>query len=101
MNMDRFEEFGRRIDEEVARLKGINNFEEFGKRVDEELKRVKSFVKEEVTPETEKRTAQFLREVSEKLKEAAGWIEARHAARAAKAGQGAEEPPKNPEKPAA
>ena len=78
--MDRFEEFGKRIDEEVARLKSIDSFEDFGKRVDEELKRVKSFVKEEVTPETQKRTAQFLREVSEKLSEAAGWIEARHAA---------------------
>lgn len=87
--MDRFEEFGKRIDEEVARLKQMNNFEDFGRRVDEELKRVKSFVKEEVAPETEKRTAQFLREVSEKLSEAAGWIEARNAARNAQ----------NPQKP--
>jgi hypothetical protein len=85
--MDRFEEFGKRIDEEVARLKRINNFEEFGKRVDEELKRVKSFVKEDIAPETEKRTAQFLREVSEKLSEAAGWIEARNAARQAQNAQ--------------
>jgi hypothetical protein len=44
---------------------------------------VKSFVKEEVAPETEKRTAQFLREVSEKLIEAAAWIEARNAGRSA------------------
>jgi hypothetical protein len=80
--MDKFEEFGRRIDEEVSRLKNINSFEDFGKRVDEELKRVKSFVKEDVAPETEKRTAQFLREVSEKLTEAAAWIEARNKARA-------------------
>jgi len=79
--MDRFEEFGKRIDEEFSRLKSINNFEEFGRHVDEELKRVKSFVKEEVAPETEKRTAQFLREVSEKLTEAASWIESRNAAR--------------------
>jgi hypothetical protein len=79
--MDKFEEFGKRIDEEFARLKRIKNFEDFGKRVDEELARVKSFVKEEVAPETEKRTAQFLREVSEKLKEAASWIEARNASR--------------------
>jgi hypothetical protein len=99
--MDRFEEYGRRVDEEVERLKRINNFEEFGKRVDEQLKRVKSLVKEEVAPETEKRAAQFLREVSEKLREAAGWFEERHAARAAKAGGGGEEPPKNPEHPAA
>jgi len=81
--MDQFEEFGKRIDQEFARLKSINSFEDFGRRVDEELKRVKSFVKEEVTPETEKRTAQFLREVSEKLTEAASWIEARNAARPA------------------
>ena len=79
--MDKFEEFGRRIDEEFSRLKRINNFETFGKHVDEELKRVKSFVKEEVAPETEKRTAQFLREVSEKLGEAASWIESRTSTR--------------------
>jgi hypothetical protein len=79
--MDKFEEFGRRIDQEFSKLKEIKNFEDFGKRVDEELDRVKSFVKEEVAPETEKRTAQFLREVSEKLAEAASKIEARNAAR--------------------
>jgi hypothetical protein len=79
--MDKFEEFGKRIDEEFGRLKSIKNFEDFGKRVDEELARVKSFVKEEVAPETEKRTAQFLREVSEKLTEAAAWIEARNTTR--------------------
>jgi hypothetical protein len=79
--MDKFEEFGRRIDKELGRLKSIKNFEDFGKRVDEELARMKSFVKEEVAPETEKHTAQFLREVSAKLSEAAAWIEARNAAR--------------------
>jgi hypothetical protein len=81
--MDKFEEFGRRIDEEFTRLKSIKSFEDFGKRVDEELARVKNFVKEDVAPETEKRAAQFLREVSEKLAEAASKIEARSAARAA------------------
>jgi hypothetical protein len=79
--MGNFEEFGRRVDQEFARIKNMKNFEDFGKRVDEELSRVKSFVKEEVAPETEKRTAQFLREVSEKLSEAAQWIEARNAER--------------------
>jgi hypothetical protein len=100
--MGKFEEFGKRIDEEVSRLKRMNNFEEFGKRVDEELTRVKSFVKEEVAPETEKRTAQFLREVSEKLTEAAAWIEARNADRNAQSARnsGAAEPPQNPESPA-
>jgi len=88
--MDKFEEFGRRIDQEFARIKNMKNFEDFGKRVDEELARVKGFVKEEVAPETEKRTAQFLREVSEKLTEAAVWIEARNAARNA---QGEQRPP--------
>jgi Asp-tRNA(Asn)/Glu-tRNA(Gln) amidotransferase B subunit len=85
--MDKFEEFGRRIDQEVSRLKNINSFEDFGKRVDEELKRVKSFVKDDVAPETEKRTAQFLREVSEKLSEAAAWIESRNASRSDKDSQ--------------
>ena len=79
--MSRLEEFGRRIDEEVAKLKQIHNFEDFGKRVEEELTRLKAFVQEDVTPETEKRTAQFLREVSEKLGEAASWLEERQAAR--------------------
>lgn len=79
--MDKFEEFGKRIDAEFTRLKNIKSFEDFGKRVDEKLARVKNFVKEDVAPETEKRTAQFLREVSEKLAEAASKIEARNAPR--------------------
>jgi len=96
--MDKFEEFGKRIDEEFARVKSIKNFEDFGKRVDEELARVRSFVKEEVATETERRTAQFLREVSEKLTEAAAWIEARDAARNAQDNQhpSAAQPPQNP-----
>jgi hypothetical protein len=93
--MDKFEEFGKRIDEEFSRIRSIHNFEDLGKRIDEELTRVKSFVKEEVAPETEKRTAQFLREVSEKLTEAAGWIEARNAARNS---ENAQNPP-GPQKP--
>lgn len=82
--MGQFEEFGKRIDEEVARLKRMKNFEDFGKRVDEELSRIKTFVKEDVAPGTEKRTAQFLHEVSEKLSEAASWIEERDAERKSK-----------------
>ncbi len=77
--MSRFEEFGKRIDEEVSKLRSIDSFEDFGKQVDEKLERVKQFVSEDVAPETEKRTAQFLREVSEKLTEAATWIEKRRA----------------------
>ena len=79
--MGRFEEFGKRIDKEVARWKNMKNLEDFGKRVDEELARLKTFVKDDVAPETEKRTAEFLREVSEKLSEAASWLEERNAAR--------------------
>jgi C4-type Zn-finger protein len=96
--MDKFEEFGKRIDEEFARIKSIKNFEGFGKRVDEELERVRSFVKEEVAPETEKRTAEFLREISEKFNEAAAWIEARNAARNSQNDQRppAGQPPRNP-----
>ena len=76
--MSRLEEFGRRIDEEVAKLKRIHNFEDIGKRVDEEVTRLKAF---DIAPETEKRMTQFLREVSEKLTEAASWLEQRNAAR--------------------
>jgi hypothetical protein len=96
--MGNFEQFGKRVDEEFARIKAMKNFEDFGKRVDEELARVKTFVKDEVAPETEKRTAQFLREMSEKITEAAAWIEARNAARNAQGTQGSsnEEPPQNP-----
>jgi hypothetical protein len=59
----------------------MDKFQEIGQRLDEELKRLQKFVEEEVAPETEKRTAVFLREVSEKLTEAAGWLEKRRATR--------------------
>jgi len=56
----------------------MDKFEEIGRRLDEELTRL---VEEEVAPETERRTAQFLREVSEKLAEASRKLESRVAAR--------------------
>jgi hypothetical protein len=59
----------------------MDKFEEVGRKLDEELTRLRRFVEEELAPETEKRTAQFLREVSEKLTEAAGWLDARRATR--------------------
>jgi hypothetical protein len=59
----------------------MDKFEEFGKRIDEELTRLRRYLEEEVAPETEKRTAQFLREVSAKLDSAATKLEARNAAR--------------------
>jgi len=55
----------------------MDKFEEVGRKLDEELTRLRRFVEQDLAPETEKRTAQFLREVSEKLKEAAGWLDAR------------------------
>jgi hypothetical protein len=59
----------------------MDKFEEIGRRIDEELTRLRSYVEEEVAPETERRTASFLREVSVKLTEAAAKLEARMAAR--------------------
>ena len=79
--MSKFEEFGKRIDEGVSKLRSIDSFEDFGKQVDEKLAAVKQFVSDDVAPETEKKTAEFLREVSEKLAEAAGWLEKRRTAR--------------------
>ncbi len=60
----------------------IDNFEDIGKRIDEELARLRKYIEEEVAPETERRTASFLRDVSAKLNEAAQKLEARDAARA-------------------
>ncbi len=60
----------------------MDKFEEFGRRIDEELTRLRKYLDEEVAPETEKRTARFLREVSEKLTQAASKLDARNAARA-------------------
>jgi hypothetical protein len=59
----------------------MDKFEEMGKRLDEELTRLRKYLEEEVAPTTEKRTAQFLREASEKLTEVARKLEARVAAR--------------------
>ena len=59
----------------------MDKFEELGRRLDEELIRLRRYLEEEVAPETERRSAQFLREVSEKLAEAAKKLEARVAAR--------------------
>ena len=59
----------------------MDKFEEIGKRLEEELARLRKFVDEEVAPATERRTAQVLREASDKLSEAARKLEARVAAR--------------------
>ena len=59
----------------------MDKFEEIGRRLDQELKRLRAYLEEDVAPTTEKRTAQFLREVSDKLSEAAKKLESRVAAR--------------------
>ena len=59
----------------------MDKFEDFGRRIDEELTRLRRFIEEDVAPKTEKRTAKFLREVSEKMAEAASKLESRNAAR--------------------
>jgi hypothetical protein len=59
----------------------MDKFEEFGKRIDEELTRLRRYIETEVAPETERRSAEFLREVSAKLSEAASKLEARMASR--------------------
>jgi hypothetical protein len=59
----------------------MDKFEEIGRRLDAELTRLRKYVEDEIAPETEKRTAQFLREVSEKLTEASRKLESRVAER--------------------
>jgi hypothetical protein len=71
----------------------MDKFEEFGRRIDEELTRLRRYIDEEVAPETEKRTAQFLREVSEKLTQAASKLESRNSTRAER---DSEKPPSQP-----
>jgi hypothetical protein len=55
----------------------MDKFEEIGKRIDAEMERLRRYVDEEIAPETERRTASFLRDVSGKLDEFAGKLEAR------------------------
>jgi hypothetical protein len=55
----------------------MDKFEEIGRRIDAEMERLRRYVDEEIAPETERRTASFLRDVSGKLDEFATKIEAR------------------------
>jgi predicted DNA-binding ribbon-helix-helix protein len=55
----------------------MDKFEEIGRRRDEEVTRLFQYIEEEVAPETERRTASFLRTVSAKLTEEAAKLEAR------------------------
>jgi len=59
----------------------MDKFEEIGRRLDEEFTRLRKYMEEEVAPETERRTAQFLREASEKLAEFSRKLETRVASR--------------------
>jgi hypothetical protein len=65
----------------IRRRGPMDKFEEFGRKLDEEITRLRKYLDEEVAPTTEKRTAQFLREVSDKLSDAAKKLEDRVAAR--------------------
>jgi hypothetical protein len=59
----------------------MDKFEEFGRRIDEEISKIRQYVEKEVAPETERRTASFLREAAKKLEDAAAKVEARIAGR--------------------
>jgi len=72
------------------------DFEDFGRRIDEELARLRRYVENDLAPESERRGAEFLREVSEKLSELAGKLEARTARRATSTPP-PPEPPSNPQ----
>src|SRR5271157_4506991 len=65
----------------IRRRGPMDKFEEFGRKLDDEITRLRKYLDQEVAPTTEKRTAQFLREVSDKLAEAAKKLEERVAAR--------------------
>jgi hypothetical protein len=55
----------------------MDNFKEIGRRIDAEMERLRRYVDQELAPETEKRTASFLRDVSGKLDQLAAKLEAR------------------------
>ena len=62
----------------------MSSFEDVGRRIDREMERLRKLWHEEVGPQTERRAANALRIVSEKLAEAAEEIEARMARRGKK-----------------
>lgn len=63
----------------------MDNFEDIGKRLDEELTRIRAYVEKEIAPEAEKRSAQVLREIAEKAAQVTEKLEARISARVNKA----------------
>jgi hypothetical protein len=75
---------------------GMDNFEEIGRRIDAEMERLRRYVDEELAPETEKRTASFLRDVSGKLDQFAQKLEARMSRRSSSSTENPPPPPQNP-----
>jgi hypothetical protein len=79
----------------------MDNFEEIGRRIDAEMERLRRYVDEELAPETEKRTASFLRDVSGKLDQFAQKLEARMSRRSPASAQAQNPspppPPQNPQ----
>lgn len=59
----------------------MDSFEQFGRKVDEELDRLRRYLQSEIGPEAERRAAGVLRRVSRKLSELAAEMEARDAQR--------------------
>ncbi len=59
----------------------MDSFEQFGRKVDEELDRLRRYLEDEVGPGAERRAASVLRKVSQKLSDLAGEMEARDANR--------------------
>jgi hypothetical protein len=79
----------------------MDNFEEIGRRIDAEMERLRKYVDEEIAPETERRTASFLRDVSGKLEQFAQKLEARMARRTSPtpASSGSAQSPPSPQNP--
>ena len=71
----------------------MDNFEEIGRRIDAEMERLRKYVDEEIAPETERRTASFLRDVSGKLDQFAQKLEARMARRSSPTSSSTQNPP--------
>lgn len=59
----------------------MTNFEEFGRRVDEEVEKLRQYIESQFKPNAERRTAEWLRAAARKLADAAAEIERRSAAK--------------------
>jgi hypothetical protein len=77
----------------------MDNFEEIGRRIDAEMERLRKYVDEEIAPETERRTASFLRDVSGKLDQFAQKLEARMSRRSSPSSSPSSSSEQNPPPP--